>query len=435
MAKRGISSTEDYLKLLRYDQNEFYDIVNFLTINETYFFREPFHLTLFSQRLFPELLNAKKIGIPVKILSAGCSTGEEPYSLAIALLEKYGMGLNKTLFSIIGADIDQDALHKAAEGVYSGRSFRSLSPYLKEKYFEPIGEQRFRVRSDVRDMVLFKFFNLMNTPYPEYLQGMDVIFYRNVSIYFDSEIQKKIFENLSQTLNDNGYLIVGSAETLSHTFDVLTLIEKEGVFLYQKQCKPHPRPLPEPERDEKAEPPPPSFSGKEIGESDQFDAALNLAKNKAYREAIEILDNLIKTNTDIVKAYTLKAGILINLQQAEEAKELCLKAIEKDSLCAEGYFLSGLIAKSEHRHDEALKRLKETVYLSPSSWPAHFYLAEIYQAVGEKTHAEREYGIVIRLLGKGYFKDHGLAFFPFSFSEEDIERLCRYHIGKLKSGR
>jgi chemotaxis protein methyltransferase CheR len=166
-----------------------------------------------------------------------------------------------------------------------------------------------------------------------------------------------------------------------------------------------------------------------------FDTALTFAKNKAYTEAIEILNKLIEKNTDVIKAYTLKAGILINLQQADEAKNLCLNAIEKDSLCAEGYFLLGLIAKSEFRHDEALKRLKETVYLSPSSWPAHFYLAEIYQGVGENTHACREYGIVIKLLEKGYFKEHGLAFFPFSFSEEDIERLCRYHIGKLKSGR
>ncbi len=433
MAKRGIASAEDYLKLLKHDQNEFYDIVNFLTINETYFFREPFHLTLFSQRLIPELLNAKKTGSAVKILSAGCSSGEEPYSLAIALLEKYGMGLNKALFSIIGADIDQDALDKALKGVYSGRSFRSLSAYLKEKYFEPLGEQRFRVRSDVTDMVQFKFFNLMNTPYPEYLQGIDIIFYRNVSIYFDSEIQKKIFKNLSQTLNDNGYLIVGSAETLSHKFDILTLIEKEGVFLYQKQCNPFPCPLPEPERGEADTPP--SLPGKGGGGLGEFDTALTFAKNKNYTEAIEILDKMIEKNAGVIKAYTLKAGILINLQQADEAKALCLNAIEKDSLCAEGYFLLGLIAKSELRHDEALKRLKETVYLSPSSWPAHFYLAEIYQTVGENTHASREYGIVIKLLEKGYFKEHGLAFFPFSFSEEDIERLCRHHIGKLKSGR
>lgn len=432
MAKRGIASAEEYLKRLRYDQNEFYDIVNFLTINETYFFREPFHLSLFSQRLFPELLNAKKSGTSVKILSAGCSTGEEPYSLAIALLEKYGMGLNKALFSITGADIDQDALGKAAEGVYSGRSFRSLSPYLKERYFEPIGDQRFRIRSDVRDMVRFEFFNLMNTPYPEYLQGMDVIFYRNVSIYFDSEIQKKIFENLSQALNDNGYLIVGSAETLSHTFDVLTLIEKEGVFLYQKQRFGNKSRF-----ESKSSSLLPSEACPVAAPEDRkanFDTALNLAKNKAYAEAIGILDKLIKADTDIVKAYTLKAGILINLQQADEAKDLCLNAIEKNSLCAEGYFLLGLIAKSENRQDEALKRLKETVYLNPLSWPAHFYLAEIYQAVGENTHACREYGIVIKLLEKGYFKNHGLAFFPFSFSEEDLERLCRYHIGKLKSG-
>ncbi|NJL59960.1 MAG: hypothetical protein HC887_10275 [Desulfobacteraceae bacterium] len=179
------------MNLLKKDADEFYHIVNFLTINETYFFREPLHISLFSQQIVPEILRNRPSCTPVRILSAGASTGEEPYTLAIELFEKYGIGLNNKRFSIIGVDIDRGAIEKAKQGIYFGRSFRSLSPYLKEKYFEPVGSQRYAVKKYVRDIVGFYFLNLMDMPYPDFMKGMDIIFYRNVSIYFDSDVQKK----------------------------------------------------------------------------------------------------------------------------------------------------------------------------------------------------------------------------------------------------
>jgi len=93
VSKKGLESYAEYFELLLHNQNDFFDLINLLTINETFFFREPAHLRIFSERLIPELLQAKRSGMKVRILSAGCSTGEEPYSLAMALAEKYGMGI------------------------------------------------------------------------------------------------------------------------------------------------------------------------------------------------------------------------------------------------------------------------------------------------------------------------------------------------------
>ncbi len=444
ISEKKANTAYNYLNLIKKDSDEFYHIVNFLTINETYFYREPLHIALFSQHIVPEILRNRSSCKPVRILSAGVSTGEEAYTLAIELFETYGMYLNNKHFSIIGVDIDRGAIEKAKQGIYFGRSFRSLSPHLRQKYFEPLGSHRYSVKKHIRDIAEFYFLNLMDTPYPDFMKGMDIIFYRNVSIYFDSDVQKKIFENLSEVLNDNGYLILGSAETLSHTFDILPLVEISGVFLYHKKkaevreqpylfCEPQftvsTPPLLQIINSDHSE----NFENSENSDP-CFDDALAYVRKKNYVKAFEVLDSMIESDTDTLRAYCLKTHLLINLQQLEEAKKICLKIIEKDSLCAEGYFLSALIARLGCQHDIAVKRFKEAVYLNQSSWIAHFYLAQEYQALGEEMPARREYSIVMKLLEKGLFKDHGLVFFPFSFTEDDVIRLCRYHIGKQKRG-
>ncbi|NJL59959.1 MAG: hypothetical protein HC887_10270 [Desulfobacteraceae bacterium] len=247
-------------------------------------------------------------------------------------------------------------------------------------------------------------------------------------------------------MNDNGYLILGSAETLSHTFDVLPLVEISGVFLYHKkkaaqEVREQPYFFCEPQFTVSAPPPiqiinsDHSENFKNSENSDPcVDDALEYVRKKNYDKSFEILDIMIESDTDTLRAYCLKASLLINLQQLEEAKEICLKIIEKDSLCAEGYFLSALIARLGCQHDIAVKRSKKAVYLNQSSWIAHFYLAQEYQALGEDVPARREYSIVMKLLEKGLFKDHGLVFFPFSFTEDDVIRLCRHHIGKQRRG-
>ena len=141
MSQRGMMTDAEYLACLMRDEGEFHTLVNLLTINETYFLREPVHLDLLADRLLSTMLAERKPGEPIRILCAGCSTGEEPYSVMIKLLEKYGAGI-KGLISIIGADIDSDALNRAKQGIYSGFSFRDFPVALREKYFEPTEDAR-----------------------------------------------------------------------------------------------------------------------------------------------------------------------------------------------------------------------------------------------------------------------------------------------------
>jgi len=467
MSERDIGSDYEYLNCLLQDRDELSRLLNLLTINETYFFRESCHLNLLAEKLIPEMLNDKKEG-GIKILSAGCSTGEEPYSLLIALMEKYGPGIRPSV-SIIGFDIDGNAVRTAREGIFTAYSFRDVPRQLMEKYFEPAGHDRHRIKDIIREGVNFKKFNLLDNELPEELKNADVIFYRNVSIYFDPETQKNIFKKLSELINENGYLFVGSTETISHNIGILSLIEMDGIFLFRKVkegaakkngkqqavgniAKQNKSVIPAKAGIQKAkyldsrlhgndgieistkdDLTPSSFWKNSAGSKNSpFEEALSYAQAKKYDEALKSIEGLTEKDSAFIKAQMLKAGILINMNRLEDAKKICLKIIGMDRWCLEGQLLLGLISRMQNDEDKAVKRFKEAVFIRPSCWLAHFYLAEIYNSSGERKNAGREYEITIKQLSKGDFGGHGLTFFPLAFSNDNIAHLCKMNLNKLK---
>ena len=433
MSETGSESCTKYFSRIVDSKDEFCQLVNLLTVNETYFFREPAHLDLLVTRIVPELLAFnKRPGGKIKIVSAGCSTGEEPYSIIIKLMEKYGSGA-QNLVSVTGFDIDSHALAAARAGVYTGHAFRDFPDNLREKYFEKTGESGYKVRDVVRNGVAFVELNLLSDAYPDELRDADIIFYRNVSIYFERDIQKIIFGNLAKLLNDNGYLLVGSAETLSHDIGVLSLVERDGLFIYRKKIEigigerrkdpqldmkrfntgfssSRLRRVPAPRRPDTG-----TSCERRQNKHQLFDEALGYAKAKKYDDALRCLDDLMEQDPFFIRAYTLKGGVLINLKRLDEAERVCGQSIEMDQWCLEGYLLLGLIARMRSDDETAGKRFKEALYIQSSCWLAHFYLAEIYRSRDETAAACREYEIVVKLLRKGDIQDHGLVFFPWHF--------------------
>jgi len=451
MAQCGLTRDTEYLACLRQDDDEFHSLVNLLTVNETYFFREPAHLDLLADKLLPEMLPYKTPSEPVRILCAGCSTGEEPYSVMMKLFEKFGTSI-RGLVSIIGVDIDSAVLARAEQGAYSGLSFRDFPDVLRDKYFEKLGGDRYRVKDFIRERVSFRKLNLLSDLYPEILSGLDAIFYRNVSIYFDAPTQLNIFNRLSGCLREKGWLFVSSTETLSHHHGVLALVELNGVFCFQKNSEPgrgdRKKPVgKEPEavktRDVRralsALRPVPADLPKQTAnrQSKQpisFDDALSMARKKNYAESLKCLDLLLEQDQSLMKAYMLKAGVLINMKRLDEAEKVCKQSIARERWHLEGHLLLGLIAKLKNDHETALKIFKEAVYIQSSCWLGHFYLAEIQVARKETKQAIREYQIVTKLLEKGELADQGLTFFPLAFPAEQIKHLCLFNLKKLGQG-
>lgn len=463
MSIKGIGSGDEYLDMLKADMEEFHCLISLLTVNETYFFREPAHFSIMNGKVLPDMLARAGGAEKIKILSAGCSTGEEPYTIVMAAMDKFGRGIGDFI-SVFGVDIDDKALDKARKGVFSSNSFRGGDDGLKEKYFESLGPGRYRIKDFVRDRVTFRKLNLLDDSYSDELEGLDIIFYRNVSIYFEAEIQEKIFSILAGLLREKGVMFVSSTETIFHNSGLLSLAELEGLYFFRKEAAAQPVRNAHRTHAWKRQKPAHSalLSGKprvtagaehrtrigagkrppvqqavaaaEDGEKDGelFEAAVSAAKEKKYGQALKHLERLLLLDPSHAGACILKAGVLMNMKRLEDAEEACLRGLELDKWHAEAYLLLGLISRNRGDDKAALKRFKEALYISPSIWPAHYYMAEIYRSEGAAEKACREYEIVARLIGNGS-GEHGFAFFSLSSGEKEIERLCRHNIAGLRS--
>ncbi|GBD95525.1 MAG TPA: protein-glutamate O-methyltransferase CheR [Nitrospirae bacterium] len=227
-----LNSFEDYLKLIKQsrngnDLNRLFDAV---TTNETYFFREPRQLNVCVEGIMPRILAQKKGAKNVRIWSAACSTGEEPYTISLMLMEK---GYLQKQFEIYGSDLSEGVLDSAKQAVYNSYSIRNLpEPYLK-KYFSNSG-QSYTLSSSVKNTVKFMKVNLIEDKNIKQLRGMDIIFCRNVLIYFDTRAKQRAVSNLYDSLNPGGYLFIGSSESLHSVTRALRPNVVDKVIMYQK---------------------------------------------------------------------------------------------------------------------------------------------------------------------------------------------------------
>lgn len=234
-----LSTFKEYLFYIKYDANredELNIIADILTTNETYFFREEYQLKAFKDEILQELKSRKdrEYKNEIRIWSAGCSTGEEPYTIAMIILES-GL-LNDAHIEIFASDISQRVLQIARRGIYSKSSFRAIDELYIKKYFELI-DGKYRIKDEVKRLVNFGHLNLIDTSRIKLLKPMDVIFCRNVIIYFDLESKKKVINNFYDALDDGGYLLLGHAESLMNVSARFQLCHLKNDLVYQKPIR------------------------------------------------------------------------------------------------------------------------------------------------------------------------------------------------------
>lgn len=219
--KHGCSGYSEYVQLLKRDKKVLEVFINYLTINVTEFFRNPSQWDVLEKHIIPLLL--KRNG-RIKIWSAACSTGDEPYSLAM-VLSKF-MPLSQ--INIIATDIDKEVLSKAQKGFYTSRNIANLPSEFKNKYMQEVAGG-FEVKEELKRTITFKQHNLLKDPYPS---GMDLIVCRNVLIYFTEDAKKEIYTNFNRALVDDGILFVGSTEQIIMCQDYG--FESNKIFFYEK---------------------------------------------------------------------------------------------------------------------------------------------------------------------------------------------------------
>jgi chemotaxis protein methyltransferase CheR len=226
----NLSEFSDYYRYLQKlsgedKKREYEQLLDVVSTNETYFFRNERHFEAFSTECLPELARLKK-DRTLRIWSAACSTGEEPYTIAICVQE------NRHLFQgwnveILATDIALSVLDFARVGEYSGRRIEKVPPALLQKYFNPKKNEAgvYSVKDELRKLVKFSYLNFFKDVFP---RNIDIVFCRNVMIYFDKEHQQRLVKNFYNIINDPGFLFIGHSETLHSISDD---------FLYRKMLE------------------------------------------------------------------------------------------------------------------------------------------------------------------------------------------------------
>ena len=350
-------------------------LASYLTISETYFWREPNVFSALSQNILLELFASRKGRKKyINILCAACSTGEEAYSIAIAL-HRTIPEIKDWNITILATDINVKALSIARSGIYGSWSFRNSPSWLRSNYFKKINNKEYEVLPEIKQMVTFSSFNLIHENYLPFICGdhkMDIIFCRNVLMYFTNDWAARVSANLFHSLSDDGWLVVSSCELSSILFPQLTPVNFPGAVLYHKTKKEKLIPLQPIQPIQPIQP-----------------------YNPSTLQKIPV--NIIHAEDSISdKLFAIRS--LADQGLLEESLSTCNEAIASDKLAAGLYFLRASIFQELDKSLEAIKSLKQAIYIYPDYIMGHFTLGSIFYRQGNFKNSKRYFKIALELL-------------------------------------
>jgi chemotaxis protein methyltransferase CheR len=229
----GADGFAQYFSLMRFQASgrELQLLVNAMTVNETYFFREDYQFQALTSAVLPFLARHRQR--PIRIWSLPCATGEEPYSIAIAILEDWREADTHDV-EIYASDIDSEVLEQARAGIYAPRALHRLSAPLRARYFAPLPDGRFRLDDGIRDSIDFSVVNVIDPRRMARFRGMDVVFCRNMLIYFDDLSRRQAVEAIYESLAPGGFVFLGHSESMSRMSSLFCPCRIGDSVVYQK---------------------------------------------------------------------------------------------------------------------------------------------------------------------------------------------------------
>ncbi|MDQ3185507.1 MAG: chemotaxis protein CheR [Pseudomonadota bacterium] len=418
----GMANTETCVRQLlsaSLSRKQIEILARYLTVGETYFFREKRSFDVLEERIFPELMRAcAHANRQLRIWSAGCCTGEEPYSIAM-LLDRLIKNSGEWNATILATDINPMSLQKAAEGIYGEWSFRGTPLWAKERYFKRKKNGQFEILPHIRKRVTFSYLNLAEDVYPSPINGtnaMDVIFCRNVLMYFSPEWIRKVGQNFHQALVHGGWLIVSPVETSNSLFSQFKATTFPGVILYHKAERTESTALQVNMAEYTALMPGPLPDTSYI-------PACNLAKasclqdegiffslKNAPAEALSAVTDAplepVKIqhaashppNHEELDAFCHTARSYADQGNLDEAVMWCEKAIATNKLNPSAHYLLAIIRQELGQSETAMQSLMHTLYLAPDFVLAHFALGNLSLSQARYDEAERHFGNALSLL-------------------------------------
>ena len=399
-----------YLTAIPDNYDEVNKLLGLLTVGETSFFRYRSHREALLHYVVPQLIEQNKSHAKLRIWSAGCSTGEEPYSLAILLLENFPE-LAGWDVQILASDINKRSLRQAREGLYGERSLRMMEEALRERYFEKVGHS-FLISTQIKRMVRFEFFNLQTGNFPSSSSAsgdVDLLFCRNVLIYFETETIRQIIEKFSQSLSPQGYLFMGHAETMQNVSDRFRRHHQNNAFFYQKKEITTKKdsgkgPALKTQRAEKVvlasakaesrSTVPVSAPSQDAPQQDQkavcpdpeqlYRDALTAFDHERFADSTKLFEQLLEQQPANPKALIGKGLLLANQGKYADARICCARAIKENDLLPEAYLLRGLILDMEGLLERALVEYQKVLWLAPAFIMAHYLSAKVYDHLTDR---------------------------------------------------
>ncbi|MDO8141015.1 MAG: CheR family methyltransferase, partial [Candidatus Brocadiales bacterium] len=363
-------------------KKEFDELLDIILIKETFFFRDERQLNVLTKNILPDLA-ARKNGKEIKIWSAGCATGEEPYSIAMAIME--GFLCDNINVSIYATDISAEALKKAKEAIYGKSSMRSIDRAMLDKYFTH-RDGRYHLHDRVKLMVRFDTVNLVDTYFPAEGSNFDIVFCKNVIIYFRLDTVKTVIRRFYDVLAPGGCLFVGHSESLWQISADFDLEEISGVFLYRKDGR-----------------------NKALAEINPFRQRGKTSAATAFpRTAIPSPHRTAASRhgmppTQVVKGDVvtqhaggirkkdlsewIKNGVLPSDGNSEAALEEIEEILQGDPKNIDVHLLAGKIYANMGLYDKALKKGMDVVEINDLSAGAYLLMGSIYYKIGEKEKA------------------------------------------------
>jgi chemotaxis protein methyltransferase CheR len=469
-----------YLNALNGDSGEWQHLAELLTVPESYFFRHADHLNAFVEVALPERMKAHPHDRTLRILSVGCAGGEEPYTLSMTIMQQADL-LRGWDVRIRACDLNPQALRHAERGVYTPWALRATSPAFRDRYFEPAGK-RYRIRDEVRRQVQFEHCNVLHLFRPELSETLDVVFFRNVLIYFSAEAIRNAINEIAHLLAPGGYLFLGPAETLRGISDDFILCHTHEAFYYRRKknvigaFKSHgPSSIPsvwagEPVVEEIASAlqVPVSLANpltaawmEEIERSSERVRELH-AGHRAIQpkrvaapkspvlnrtEEIQRLASLfgaerygeviataaaasaeLRRDADICLLLALSH---LNLREIAAAEAGCRALLELDSLNSSGHYVLALCREQLHDPEGAAEHDRIAIYLDTSFAMPHLHLALLARRQGDPGNARRSFEHASLLLARE--SASRILMFGGGFTREALCDLCRRELRALRT--
>jgi chemotaxis protein methyltransferase CheR len=396
-------------------------LASHLTVGETYFFRDGKCFDILQEHIVPGLVRARAGKEQnIRIWSAGCATGEEPYSAAI-LLNRAIPDLKNWNITILATDINPRFLRKAKEGVYGEWSFRETPGWVRENFFTKT-KKELRVREDIRNMVTFSYHNINEDPFPSFsnnTNAMDIIFCRNVLMYFSQKRARDVIHNFYRCLGEDGWLIVSAVEASQVLFSEFRTMNFPGLTLYRKtetiEKAPPVNILPSPieirqaqatefrqkipEIQTPVQAPISPEPGPVPSLPDFYQEALRSYEQGHYAAAVEKLTKSTGDESGLdAKAMSLLARAYANQGKLSDAVEWCEKAISADRVDPGSHYLLATVLQEQGQTGEAVASLKRTLYLDQDFVPAHFLLGNLARQQGKLRESRKHFENTLSIL-------------------------------------